>query len=164
MRRSRTAFASVALVALALAGCGSSNNAASTAATETAATSSATAPGGSASSAPTTYHVNLAGFSKGSPNGSGLAVVTVNPPKGELCWMFSELTNVPSPTVARLFRSFPGATGAHGFLLGHTYKPSGCIHLEPGILELINSKPQRFFVNIHDAQFPEGAIRGPLSL
>jgi hypothetical protein len=101
-------------------------------------------------------------FRRGAPNASALAVVTTNASTLELCWKFSQLKNVSSPTVARLFRNFPGATGRSGFLLGRRYRPSGCIHLEPGSLGVIGAKPQQFFLNIHTTRYPLGAVRGPL--
>src|SRR5271168_4964429 len=101
MRR-RTTVVSLAIVALAFAGCGSTTNQAAT----TSATSSAPPP-----APPSVFHVQLAGYKGGSPNGSALAVININPPRGEFCWMFSQLKNVPAPTVARVYQNFPGATG-----------------------------------------------------
>ena len=155
--RSRAAFVSLAVAVLAFAGCGG-----------TKPVTTAVLPPG-VSRAPelpqpinATYSVSLAGFKRGSPNGSGHAVVSINASTNELCWTFSQLKNVTSPTVARLFRNFTGASGRNGFLLGRAYKSSGCIHLESAVLGLIGAKPEQFYVNIHDARFPGGAVRGPL--
>ncbi len=155
--RIRTTVVSLAALVLVLAGCGSSKKAESTASNPvtTAATTAPTAPA-------TSFAVTLGPFKGGSPNGSALAMINVYPPKGELCWQFTQLVNVPSPTVARLFRNFPGATGEGGYFLGHKYSPSGCIKVESVVLELIVDKPEQFFVNIHNRQFPGGAVRGPL--
>jgi hypothetical protein len=120
------------------------------------------------------YHVVLNGkrqkqfagapaLKRGSPNGSALAVVTTNASTHELCWEFSRLKNVSSPTVARLFRNVPGGTGNGGFDLGRRYKSSGCVHLEAPTLGLIGEKPGQFWLNIHNARYPLGAVRGPLS-
>jgi hypothetical protein len=153
MRR-RTTLVCLAVASLALAACGSSKHA-----TTTTATSSAPPP-----APPATFHVKLVGYKGGSPDGSAAAVINVNPPTRQLCWIFSELKNVPSPTVARVYQNFPGATGAHGFKLGNTYTPSGCVLLHTDVLELMAEKtPGRFYVSIHDAQFPEGAVHGPLT-
>src|SRR5271155_3541467 len=154
MRR-RTTVVSLAIVALAFAGCGSSTNQAAT----TSAPSSAVPP-----APPSEFHVHLAGYKGGSPNGSALAVISTNPPKGEFCWMFSQLKNVTAPTVARVYQNFPGATGAHGFKLGSAYTSSGCTQLHTDVLEEMGEKrPGHFYVSIHDAQFPEGAVHGPLT-
>jgi hypothetical protein len=168
--RSRAAFVSLALAVLAVAGCGGS--------TKTVTAPPELPPGVSKPPPPPTpinasFHVTLTGeratrfglppgFRRGSPNGSAVAVATTNASTNEFCWEFSQLKNVSSPTVARLFRDFPGATGRGGFALGRRYKPSGCIHLVPVVLALIGAKPQQFFLNIHTTRYPGGAVRGPL--
>jgi hypothetical protein len=168
---SRAALVSLALAVLAVAGCGGG--------TKTVATATPPLPAGVERARPeptpinATYQVTLngnratqfglpPGFPHGSPHGSALAVVTTNASTNQLCWKFSQLKNVSSPTEARLFRTFSGATGRHGFLLGRRYTPSGCIHLPAGTLGLIGAKPQQFFLNIHNARYPYGAVRGPL--
>jgi hypothetical protein len=162
---SRTTFVTLAVGVLALTGCGGSNGTA----TKAAGSNLPLPPGVSLTPetrkpvTPATYDVNLAGFPKGSPNGSGLAVVSIEPSKGGLCWQFSQLKNVTAPTEARIFLNFSGASGRGGYLLGRPYKSSGCIQLEPAVLALIESKPYKFYVNIHDAHYPNGAVRGPLS-
>jgi hypothetical protein len=55
-----------------------------------------------------------------------------------------------------------GAAGCGGFDLGRRYKPAGCIQLEPVTLGLIGAKPSQFWLNIHNARYPAGAVRGPL--
>jgi hypothetical protein len=167
--RSRAALVSLALAVLAVAGCGGS--------TKTVTTTPL--PPGVAPAAPTpkainaTYHVILTGklhkvyrgvrgFKRGSPHGSASAVVTINASTNEFCWEFSQLSNVSSPTVARLFRNFPGAPGTGGFDLGRRYKSSGCIHMDPEVLGLITEKPEQFYLNIHNASYPSGAVRAPL--
>jgi hypothetical protein len=168
---SRAALVCPAVALLAIAGCGGT--------TKTVTTSTTPLPAGVERAPPepqainATYHVTLngygatrfglpPGFRRGARNGSARAVVTTNASTHELCWKFSQLTNVPSPTVARLFRDFEGATGKGGFLLGRRYKSSGCIHLAWQTLGLIGEKPYKFFLNIHNAQYPEGAVRGSL--
>ena len=161
--RSTTVLFSLAAVVLTSAGCGNAKSAATTAPPPTTATTATTAtepaqqPVTSA-----TYRVTLAGFKGGAPNGSGLAVISINASSSELCWRFSRLKNVTAPTVARLYQSFPGASGRNGYHLGGAYKSSGCVALPSDVLGLIEARAQVFYVNIHDAQFPGGAVRGPL--
>jgi hypothetical protein len=166
----RAAFVSLALVVLAVAGCGGS----------TKTVTSTPLPPGVSRIPPVpqpitaSFHAILSGkrvkqyagpaLSRGSPNGSALAVVTTNASTNQLCWQFSQLKNVSSPTVARLFRNFAGATGTGGFPLGRRYKSSGCIHLESITLGLIGEKPNQFWINIHSTRYPFGAVRGQLSL
>lgn len=159
----RTPFVSLAVVVLAFAGCGSTKNAATT----TAATISSLPPGERPIQA-ATYTAKLAGFPRGvglrggAPNGSGLAVITISP-RRELCWKFSQLRNVTAPTVARIFRSFPGGSGLNGLPLGHAYKSSGCVRVpaKTALLGLLEANPQEWYVSIHTVRFPGGAVRGP---
>jgi hypothetical protein len=160
----RIALALLAVVALALAGCGGT-------------TTTVTAPASSAKAKPksltttytsppavgsASYTVSLAGFPRGAANGSGVGVVSINSSSGELCWTISQLKNVTAPTEIRIFRNFPRASGAHGLPLGAGYKPSGCMRERLLVLGLIEAKPETFYLSIHSARYPEGAVRGPL--
>jgi CHRD domain len=167
--RSRTAFVSLAAVVLAVAGCGSTKKAATT-----AATSSTAAPTTTTSVAPPpvkllTYSVNLTGAggaTAGARNGSGLAIISLNPSSGELCWKFSQLSNVTAPTKARIYHNHPGTPNTReGFPLGLTYEPSGCIVGPPSLLKPLQAHPQSFYLSVETAQFPRGAgaVRGPLN-
>jgi hypothetical protein len=156
----RAALVSIAVAMLAFTGCGGGNKTTSTlnkVFSGQVTRNEALPPAKTA-----TYSANLAGFSGGSPNGSGLAVININAATDQLCWSFYQLKNLPSPTVARIFRNFPGAEGTGGYLLGSHYTPSGCIHKPALTLALIESRPEEFYVNVHTKQFPEGAARGAL--
>ena len=161
---SRTALVFLAAVLLALAGCGGTKKAAGTAATSssTAATSSSLPPTPRQQVEPATYDATLSRFRGGATGGSGLAVITVHPPR-KLCWKFSHLKSIPEPTDARLVWIYPGASGNNGFRLGRHFKTSGCVYVPTTIALLRNLEryPQEWYVSIHTAQFPAGAVRGP---
>lgn len=149
----------VVLAALALAGCGGTKTSAEKSAEERLETTYHPPPRPKS----ITYEVKLGPFQGGDPIGSGVAIVSINAATNQLCWTISSLTNVPSPTEVRLFQNFTGASGRNGFRLGHGYKPSGCIPIEPPVLGKMELKPQIFFVNVHSARYPGGAVRGPLA-
>jgi hypothetical protein len=163
--RNWTVSVALTVVVLASAGCGGASKTTTTAAT------GSTLPAGvktSLTNTPpppksTVYNVTLAGFSKGAPTGSGLAVISIKVPGDELCWNFFQLKNVAKPTVVRIYRTFPGASGEGGIPLGHSYTPSGCAHESSLALGVIERRPQAMYVNIHSAQFPNGAVEGPLA-
>jgi CHRD domain len=97
----------------------------------------------------------------GSPNASGLAAISIHAPTGQLCWTFSQLQNVVAPRVALIYNRPAGAYSyLQGFALGHAYKPSGCVHRTSFNLRLIETYPQRWYISIHTARFPGGAVRG----
>jgi hypothetical protein len=159
--RSRIAFVSLAVVVLAFAGCGGTNKATTTAApTPLPPNVTGHQPLPPLKSA--TYNINLAGFKGGALHGSGLAVISINASSVELCWKFSQLMNVTAPTVARIYINFRGASGTHGLPLGSPYKSSGCVPESSAVLSEILAHPHRFYVAIHDAQFPGGAVHGQL--
>jgi CHRD domain len=115
------------------------------------------------------YSVSLAptkgvppGLPAGAPNASGLLAISLEPSRGELCWRFSELKNVPTPTVAHLFEYEQGGSGEGGFPLGRRYTPAGCVHKIFAVFTLLEAHPERFWVSIHSAKFPAGAVRGQL--
>jgi hypothetical protein len=152
------------VVVFVSAGCGSTSK------TQTTAATGSTLPPGAKPAIPnkppppksTSYNVVLAGFPGGAPSGSGLATVSINAATDELCWKFLDVKNIPKPTVARLYRTFPGASGEGGFLLGSTYKPSGCVHLSAISLGVIERRPDEMYLDIHTAHPPWGVIEGPL--
>jgi hypothetical protein len=155
--RGRIVVVPLAVLGLALAGCGSTGPGATTARTKTFTSQSrASVPRKVA------YTVNLGTFSEGSPNGSGHAVITVNTAGRKLCWNFSHLANVTAPTVARIFAYIPSGSGTHGLRLGNHFTSAGCLAEPLALLEVLATHPHGFDVSIHDAQFPGGAVRGQL--
>jgi hypothetical protein len=156
----------LAVVVSAFAGCGSTK-------TVVATTPGLHPPAGFSPYIPppksVTYSISLSGAGgvsgtypapAGAPNGSGLAVISVNAPRGELCWQFSQLKNVTAPTVARIYRLAGPTTWRYGYELGRPFKSSGCLPENSGFLGFLGAKPQQLWVSIQTAQFPGGAVRG----
>lgn len=162
--RSTVVVVSLALLALVWAGCGKATSTATT----TASTASTGATGNEKEYKPlpppesASYTVKLDGWEGGAPNGSGRAEITIIAPRLELCWRFSELKNVDRPTVAKLFRDFNGATVRNGLLLGSHYESQGCTHENKLAFQEIEHKPEKIFITIHTAKYPEAAVLGPL--
>jgi hypothetical protein len=165
----------LAIVALALVGCGSAKKATSsvpaTTAPATATTETAPPPGAvtishpPAPAKPRTYRVKLAGRNEvpaGAPTGSGLAVISIKT-KGELCWTFSALKGIAAPMVAHIHHGPSGTSGPIVIPLGSAYKRSGCVTgTAPQLLALIEVHPEQFYVNVHTSKYPGGAVRAQL--
>lgn len=164
----------LAVAVFAFAGC-SSKKLETTAAKKVETSPAASPPTGFSPYPPppksVTYSISLSAASgvsgtypapAGAPKGSGLAVISINAPRLELCWQFSQLKNVTAPTVARIYRLAGPTTWRYGYKLGGTFKPSGCLHENWIFLGFLGAKPQQFYVSIHTAQFPGGAVRGQL--
>jgi hypothetical protein len=164
---SRSTLVALALAVLALAGCGGTKTVTVTASSST--TASAPPPKVPLQSA--TYPLTLSpttGVSSefpapaGAPGASGNVTVTINAPMAELCWQFSNLHNVTDPTAGRLYRLAGFNTWRFGIPLGHGYQPSGCIGKPPATLRLIQDNLQEWYVSIHTAKYPGGALRAQL--
>ncbi len=174
--RSRIALVSVAVLALAAAGCGSSKKSTTTTSSIGATTPSTGATSANAKVVPRTYRVALAGANevpKGAPNGSGTAVISIRtknnphlPPalRGPaLCWTFTNLKNVTAPTVAHIHKGAAGTSGNVVIPFDGKYRAFACVaKADPTMLAQIEANPKEFYVNVHNAAYPGGAVRGQL--
>lgn len=108
-------------------------------------------------------HATLKGASevpKGAPNGSGTVTVRVTGPR-RICWAF-KLVGVTTPTAAHIHKGDPGKAGAVVIPLGKTYAPTGCTAATAAAVTALVKHPRRFYVNVHNARYPGGAVRGQL--
>jgi CHRD domain len=99
---------------------------------------------------------------KGDPNGSGLAVVHLSTAKGTACWQFSAVKNIAKPLQAHIHKGSKGVSGPIVIPFGKSYKAKGCVRASKSIIEKIETNPSAYYVNIHNSQYPAGAIRGQL--
>ncbi|MBZ0299976.1 MAG: CHRD domain-containing protein [Anaerolineae bacterium] len=100
----------------------------------------------------------------GDPDGSGTAVITLNQGRGEVCF---ELTvNHISPATAAHIHIAPA--GVPGPVVVPLIAPtsgssSGCVSADPALIKAIRQHPDNYYVNVHNADYPPGAVRGQLS-
>lgn len=115
----------------------------------------------------TGFNVELGGTSEvpgpGDPDGRGFAEISVVGRFDRLCYELTVL-NIDPATAAHIHR---GAAGVAGPPVVTLDAPSdgesrGCLRLESGLAEEIERNPTGFYVNVHNAAFPAGAIRGQL--
>lgn len=96
----------------------------------------------------------------GDPDGTGTFVVEIDPDAGDFCFTVTS-AKIGAPTMAHVHS---GAAGANGPPVV-TIDPKGndeCVAVEPDVLKPIVATPEAYYVNIHNAEFPGGAIRGQL--
>ena len=99
----------------------------------------------------------------GDPDGTGFAAVTVNPGQGVLCYELS-VSGIAPATSAHIHEAPPGEAGD----VVVTLQPptdgssSGCVEVGRALAKDILKAPSDYYVNVHNADYPAGALRGQL--
>jgi hypothetical protein len=100
----------------------------------------------------------------GDPDGVGTASFTFNPGLGQVCY---ELTaeNIEPATAAHIHIAPPGSPGPVVIpLIPPTDgSSSGCASADRALILNIIQNPDAYYVNVHNAIYPAGAIRAQLS-
>jgi hypothetical protein len=107
----------------------------------------------------------------GDPNGRGEAFVAVKKPrKRKLCFELS-WDKIEPPTAAHIHKGVKGVNGPIKVTLfedpdGLTVSEvEGCVKkVRKRIAKRLRKTPEKFYVNVHNAEYPDGAIRGQLEL
>lgn len=101
---------------------------------------------------------------QGDPDGSGFALITLNAGHATVCW---ELTvqDIAPATAAHIHRAPAGQPGPIVVPLSPptSGSSSGCTTADPVLIEDIIENPEAYYVNVHNAEYPAGAVRGQLS-
>lgn len=99
----------------------------------------------------------------GDLDGTGTAQVRLDPSAGRLCWDVSA-RGIDPATAAHIHRGEAGSVGPPVVALTPPVpeRSEGCAAADPVLLREMRARPHGFYVNIHNAQFPESAIRGQL--
>ncbi len=116
-----------------------------------------------------TFTVALTGAQEapgpGDPDGSGEAVLRLNPGKGEVCFQLT-VRDIAPATAAHIHEAPAGSPGP--VVIGLTPPPtsgssSGCVSADREEIMEIIQHPEDYYVNVHNADFTAGAVRGQLS-
>jgi hypothetical protein len=100
----------------------------------------------------------------GDPDGSGFATITVNPGQSTVCYELSVSGIVPASDAHIHF----ARAGENGDVVVPLEPPtngssSDCASVERSLAKNILKNPELYYVNVHNAEFPSGALRGQLS-
>ena len=99
----------------------------------------------------------------GDPRGSGGFTVTLDPETNDFCYSLWG-DKIGKPTMAHLHAGAAGADGGPVATLEVTGKDNdACLAIDKDKLQPIVDNPAGFYVNIHTADFPKGAVRGQLT-
>lgn len=126
--------------------------------------------GGAILAAETTLTAELAGgdaeVPPGDPDGSGTASIVIDPDAGTVCY---EITthNIQAATASHIHAGAAGVAGGVVVGLdtdGFDGTTEGCVEgQEAAALQAILDAPGDHYVNVHNAEFPGGAVRGQLT-
>jgi CHRD domain len=97
---------------------------------------------------------------QGDLDGSGTATLTVNPGLGEVCWSI-EVTGVETISAAHIHKAPSTTTG--GIVVHLNPYQGGCIKVSRELALAIITNPSSYYVNVHNADYPQGALRGQLT-
>ena len=100
----------------------------------------------------------------GDPMGSGTVQITLDPGKGEVCYELS-VANIQEATGVHIHE---GAMDQDGPVKVPLEAPKagsakGCTKADAAVIQAIMKDPAGYYVNVHNAAFPKGAVRGQLS-
>jgi hypothetical protein len=103
----------------------------------------------------------------GDPSGWGLFSLTLNQGQQEVCFeLLVEDIHLPA-TAAHIH---VGPSGSPGPVVIGLAAPdangdaSGCVEdVDPDLIKAIRQDPSAYYVNVHNSDFPAGAVRGQLS-
>ena len=103
------------------------------------------------------------GNGAGAPNGNGAFRAEIDSETGDVCYtLYAEKT--AAPTMAHIHTGAAGVNGGPVITMDVTGKGNDkCMPVEPDKLKAILADPAGFYVNIHTADFPGGAVRGQLT-
>lgn len=101
----------------------------------------------------------------GDADGYGRAEISISETFGQICWDLNEIRGIGPITAAHIHRGVGGTNGPPVLTLRPAneggYK--GCVDGSEWTKDRIEGNPLDFYVNVHTAEFPAGAIRGQLS-
>ena len=113
--------------------------------------------------ATTKLEATLNGKADGAPaSNKGKAEVTLNPATGKVCWEFRLAKIDGKPSQAHIHKGKAGVAGNVVVPFGASYKRQGCTSAAKSLVKAILKRPGSYYVNVHNAKHPAGAMRGQL--
>ena len=100
----------------------------------------------------------------GDPDASGSFSATFNPGHSQLCYEL-KVAALATPTAAHIHVGAAGQNGAPVVMLAPpaTGSSKACLTIAADLAKKLLETPESYYVNVHNAQFPNGGLRGQLS-
>lgn len=115
-----------------------------------------------------TYRAHLMGSNEvgpGDPDGMADAEISISDAFDQVCWEVKNVRNIGAVTAAHIHYGRAGTNGPPVFTLttSNEGRLQGCSHGREWTENRLQGNPQDFYVNLHTADYPNGAIRGQLT-
>jgi hypothetical protein len=101
----------------------------------------------------------------GDPDGSGTGTVTLNQGKGQVCFELT-VANIAPANVAHIHEGNTNQAGPPVVTLAPpptNGASNSCLAADAELIKRIRQNPENFYINVHTADFPNGAVRGQLT-
>ena len=97
----------------------------------------------------------------GDPDGTGTAMIRINPGRGQLCYTL-RVRNIDPATAAHIHEAPAGVAGP---VVVELDAPTGgsssaCVNIGREEAREILADPENYYVNVHNELYPGGAVRG----
>ena len=114
-----------------------------------------------------TYYATLTGAQEvgpGDPDGTARAEISISDELGQICYDINNVRAIGPVTAAHIHEGAAGTNGPPVFTLTANGNRNyvGCDDAPQALQDRIARTPTQFYINLHTAEFPQGAIRGQL--
>ncbi len=101
----------------------------------------------------------------GDPDGSGTAELRIDPERGRLCYIIA-VEGIAPAQLSHIHKSPAGQAG--GPIIVHLQPPTDgdsedCMPIKPEVALSLLRNPADYYLNVHNAEHPGGAVRAQLS-
>ena len=97
----------------------------------------------------------------GDSDGTGEAFLILHPNGGKVCYALS-VSGTQPPSAAHIHEGSADESGGPVVPLPTADNLAGCVTAESSLLRQISANPDDYYVNVHNAEYPGGAVRGQL--